>query len=129
MTRYGGRQSFAEVHWRTAPWRTAAPLSSRAWRAPQPVRMPQAGIAERDAIASRTRACPPIRMRGRERQRSRLAPSIKWGHDVVVWNDPGRGGKVYKLIFNPSHSAPRSVISAAVRREKVSSMMRRDLCH
>jgi hypothetical protein len=35
--------------------------------------------------------------------------AIKWGHDVVVWNDPGRGGKVYKLIFNPSHSAPRSV--------------------
>jgi addiction module RelB/DinJ family antitoxin len=33
----------------------------------------------------------------------------KWKHDVIVWGDPTRGGKVYKLIYNPSHSAPRSV--------------------
>ena len=34
--------------------------------------------------------------------------AIKWRHDVVVWPDPTRGGKVYKLIFNPSHGAPRA---------------------
>jgi addiction module RelB/DinJ family antitoxin len=33
----------------------------------------------------------------------------KWKHDVVAWDDPTRGGKVYKLIYNPSHSAPRAV--------------------
>jgi addiction module RelB/DinJ family antitoxin len=33
----------------------------------------------------------------------------KWKHDVVVWDDPAREGKVYKLIFNPNHSAPHSV--------------------
>ena len=33
----------------------------------------------------------------------------KWKHDVVVWSDPTRGGKVYKLIYNPSHCAPRAV--------------------
>jgi addiction module RelB/DinJ family antitoxin len=33
----------------------------------------------------------------------------KWKHDVVVWDDPARGGKVYKLIFNPNHHAPSSV--------------------
>jgi DNA-damage-inducible protein J len=33
----------------------------------------------------------------------------KWKHEVVTWNDPSRGGKVYKLIYNPSHSAPHAV--------------------
>lgn|SRR5262249_51667265 len=33
----------------------------------------------------------------------------KWKHDVVVWNDPAREGKVYKLIFNPNHRAPYSI--------------------
>jgi addiction module RelB/DinJ family antitoxin len=33
----------------------------------------------------------------------------KWKHDVVVWEDPKRGGRVYKLVFNPNHSAPRAV--------------------
>jgi hypothetical protein len=33
----------------------------------------------------------------------------KWRHNVVTWPDPARGGKVYKLIFNRSHSAPRAI--------------------
>ena len=33
----------------------------------------------------------------------------KWKHDVIVWGDRTRGGKVYKLIYNPGHSAPRAV--------------------
>ena len=35
--------------------------------------------------------------------------AIRWGHDVVVWSDPARGGKVYKLIYNPNHSAKESI--------------------
>jgi DNA-damage-inducible protein J len=37
----------------------------------------------------------------------------KWKHDVIVWGDPTRGGTVYKLIYNPSHSAPRAVAPPA----------------
>jgi TIR domain len=33
----------------------------------------------------------------------------KWKHDVLMWDDPARDGKVYKLVFNPTHSAPRAV--------------------
>jgi DNA-damage-inducible protein J len=33
----------------------------------------------------------------------------RWKHDVICWDDPARGGKVYKLIFNPRHSAPQTV--------------------
>ena len=33
----------------------------------------------------------------------------KWKHDVVVWDDPVRSGRVYKLIFNPNDDAPSSV--------------------
>jgi addiction module RelB/DinJ family antitoxin len=31
-----------------------------------------------------------------------------WKHEVCFWNDPTRG-RVYKLIFNPNHNAPRAV--------------------
>jgi DNA-damage-inducible protein J len=34
-----------------------------------------------------------------------LHKAKEWGHDVVSWNDPARGGKVYKLVYNPGHSA------------------------
>jgi DNA-damage-inducible protein J len=34
-----------------------------------------------------------------------LHKAKEWGHGVVSWNDPVRGGKVHKLIYNPSHSA------------------------
>lgn len=30
-----------------------------------------------------------------------------WNHNVVVWDDSLRGGKVFKLVYNPSHSGPR----------------------
>ncbi len=33
----------------------------------------------------------------------------KWKHSILFWDDPARDGKVYKLIFNPDHSALRSV--------------------
>jgi addiction module RelB/DinJ family antitoxin len=33
----------------------------------------------------------------------------RWRHSVVVWPDPARGGKVYKLIYNPNHSAKESI--------------------
>jgi DNA-damage-inducible protein J len=38
-----------------------------------------------------------------------LHQAIEWGHKVVVWDDPVRGGKVYKLIFNSHHSGPGAV--------------------
>jgi addiction module RelB/DinJ family antitoxin len=38
-----------------------------------------------------------------------LHQAIKWGHKVFVWDDPTRGGKVYKLSYNPSHSGPGEV--------------------
>jgi DNA-damage-inducible protein J len=31
-----------------------------------------------------------------------------WKHDVCYWDDPSRG-RVYKLIFNPNHSAGRAI--------------------
>jgi DNA-damage-inducible protein J len=33
----------------------------------------------------------------------------RWKHDVICWDDPARDGKVYKLIYNPCHSAPQAV--------------------
>ncbi len=36
-----------------------------------------------------------------------LRQAGKWGHVAVVWDDPARG-RVYKLIFNPNHNAPRA---------------------
>jgi addiction module RelB/DinJ family antitoxin len=41
--------------------------------------------------------------------RNMLHQAIKWGHKVIVWDDPARGGKVYKLIYNPNHSGPGAV--------------------
>jgi DNA-damage-inducible protein J len=38
-----------------------------------------------------------------------LHQAIKWGHKVFVWDDPARGGTVYKLSYNPSHSGPGAV--------------------
>jgi addiction module RelB/DinJ family antitoxin len=38
-----------------------------------------------------------------------LSQARKWGHEVIFWSDPARGGLVYKLIYNPDHSAPGSV--------------------
>jgi addiction module RelB/DinJ family antitoxin len=38
-----------------------------------------------------------------------LHQAIKWGHDVSVWDDAARGGKVYKLFYNPKHSGPGAV--------------------
>ena len=30
----------------------------------------------------------------------------KWGHTIFTWQDKSRGGKVYKLIYNPDHRGP-----------------------
>ncbi len=38
-----------------------------------------------------------------------LHQAIEWGHEVFVWDDADRGGKVYKLLYNPKHGAPRAV--------------------
>jgi DNA-damage-inducible protein J len=38
-----------------------------------------------------------------------LHQAKKWGHHVVSWDDQARGGKVHKLIFNPSHSAKSKI--------------------
>jgi addiction module RelB/DinJ family antitoxin len=38
-----------------------------------------------------------------------LHQAKKWGHVVVSWNDPSRGGKVHKLIYNPGHGARSTV--------------------
>lgn len=32
--------------------------------------------------------------------------AIGWGHSVKRWWRPERGGWVYKLIYNPNHTAP-----------------------
>jgi DNA-damage-inducible protein J len=34
-----------------------------------------------------------------------LHKAKEWGHGVISWNDPVRGGKVYKLVYSPRHSA------------------------
>lgn len=38
-----------------------------------------------------------------------LRQAKKWGHSVVTWDDSPRGGKIYKLNFNPNHGAPHAV--------------------
>lgn len=38
-----------------------------------------------------------------------LAQALRWGHEVIVWGDPARGGLVYKLIYAPDHSGPAAV--------------------
>ena len=38
-----------------------------------------------------------------------LHQAIQWGHSVVVWDDPARGGKVYKLRYSPAHSGPDAI--------------------
>lgn len=38
-----------------------------------------------------------------------LHQAIKWGHKVIVWDDPVRGGKAYKLIYDPNHGGPGAV--------------------
>jgi DNA-damage-inducible protein J len=38
-----------------------------------------------------------------------LHQAIKWGHEVSVWDDAMRGGKVYKLFYNPKHSGSGAV--------------------
>ena len=39
-----------------------------------------------------------------------LRAAQKWGHQVVVWHDKRRGGKVYKLRYNPAHTANSDVL-------------------
>ena len=34
-----------------------------------------------------------------------LRTAQDWGHQVIVWHDATRGGKVYKLKYNPAHKA------------------------
>jgi len=36
-----------------------------------------------------------------------LDQANQWGHEVATWDDPARG-RVFKLIYNPSHSAKRA---------------------
>jgi hypothetical protein len=36
-----------------------------------------------------------------------LRQGQKWNHNVVTWDDPIRGGKVFKLIYNHNHSGPQ----------------------
>jgi DNA-damage-inducible protein J len=38
-----------------------------------------------------------------------LHQALKWGHEVWFWHDPARGGKVYKLFYNPEHNGPGEV--------------------
>jgi DNA-damage-inducible protein J len=38
-----------------------------------------------------------------------LHQALKWRHEVSVWDDPPRGGKVYKLFYNPNHNGPGEV--------------------
>src|SRR5262245_48962989 len=38
-----------------------------------------------------------------------LHQAMKWGHRVYVWDDAARGGKVYKLLYNPHHSGPGAI--------------------
>jgi DNA-damage-inducible protein J len=38
-----------------------------------------------------------------------LHQALKWRHEVSVWDDPLRGGKVYKLVYNPNHNGPGAV--------------------
>jgi hypothetical protein len=35
-----------------------------------------------------------------------LHQALNWGHQVCVWDDDSRGGKVYKLVYNPNHNGP-----------------------
>jgi len=46
-----------------------------------------------------------------------LHQAIKWGHEVFVWDDVARGGKVYKLVYNPDHNGPGAVDPPANWRE------------
>jgi hypothetical protein len=41
--------------------------------------------------------------------RNMLDQALQWGHDVIVWDHPARGGRVYKLIYDPNHTGPGSV--------------------
>ncbi len=34
-----------------------------------------------------------------------LKQALKWNHEVVSWYDDSRGGKIFKLIYNPTHSS------------------------
>lgn len=40
--------------------------------------------------------------------RNMLRMALQWGHQVFVWHEETRGGKVYKLIYNPNYKALRS---------------------
>jgi DNA-damage-inducible protein J len=46
-----------------------------------------------------------------------LHQAIEWGHSVFVWDDPVRGGKAYKLVYDPNHSGPGAVDPPANWRE------------
>jgi len=37
-----------------------------------------------------------------------LDQAIKWDHRIVEWEYKKRGGKVYKLIYNPNHTARKA---------------------
>jgi hypothetical protein len=112
--------------------RNRAPLSERADRSPAHVTSEMRHFAETGATDHIISGFPVfvqpsrIYMRGRKETRklrsieppqswgssqkgyfNMLRQAGKWGHVAVVWDDPARG-RVYKLIFNPNHNAPRA---------------------
>ena len=47
-----------------------------------------------------------------------LRMAKKWGHRIYAWEDELRGGKVYKLVYNPDHRCPRKCDDAPLDWEK-----------